>query len=65
MWHVQFVAEASATLGRRGRGQVEDVWLKSPLYPEYYLNTFHYQARAHAPCDSPPLGSPELSRSAT
>jgi hypothetical protein len=39
----QFVAEASATLTRRGRGQPEDVWLKSPLYPEYYLNTFHYQ----------------------
>ena len=42
----QFVAEASATLGRRGRGQPEDVWLKSPLYPDYYLNTFHYQVPA-------------------
>lgn len=40
---VQFVTEASATLKRRGTGTPEDVWLKSPLYPQYYLNTFHYQ----------------------
>ncbi|CAL8463579.1 g3113 [Coccomyxa elongata] len=39
----QFVAEATATLGRRSQGKPEDVWLKSPMYPDYYLNTFHYQ----------------------
>ncbi|EIE27631.1 S-adenosyl-L-methionine-dependent methyltransferase [Coccomyxa subellipsoidea C-169] len=39
----QFVAEASAALGRRDHGKPEDVWLKSPMYPDYYLNTFHYQ----------------------
>ena len=40
---MQFVAEATATLGRRSQGKPEDVWLKSPMYPDYYLNTFHYQ----------------------
>jgi hypothetical protein len=42
---VQFVAEASAALKRRGTGKPEDVWLKSPMYPDYYLNTFHYQVK--------------------
>ncbi len=42
----QFLTEAAATLGRRSRGKTEDVWLQSPLYPEYY-RTFHYQARGH------------------
>lgn len=42
---VQFVAEAAATLRRRDNGRPEDVWLKSPMYPDYYLNTFHYQVR--------------------
>lgn len=37
------MAEATATLGRRSQGKPEDVWLKSPMYPDYYLNTFHYQ----------------------
>ena len=41
---LQFLTEAAATLGRRSRGKTEDVWLQSPLYPEYY-RTFHYQAR--------------------
>ena len=50
---MQFVAEASATLSRRGRGQAEDVWLKSPLYPDYYLNTFHYQARHACTAQAP------------
>lgn len=50
---VQFVTEASATLKRRGVGKPEDVWLKSPMYPDYYLNTFHYQVQ---PCSaSPPV----------
>ena len=40
---LQFLTEAAATLGRRSRGKSEDVWLQSPLYPEYY-RTFHYQA---------------------
>ena len=39
----QFVSEASATLKRRAAGTAEDVWLKSNLYPDYYLNTFHFQ----------------------
>lgn len=38
-----FLREATSTLERRSRGTPEDVWLKSPLYPQYYLNTFHYQ----------------------
>ncbi len=29
----------------------EDVWLKSPMYPDYYLNTFHYQVRVPAICN--------------
>ena len=40
---VQFVSEASATLKRRAEGTAEDVWLKSNLYPDYYLKTFHFQ----------------------
>ena len=44
---VQFVSEASATLSRRAAGSAEDVWLKSNMYPDYYLNTFHYQVRHH------------------
>lgn len=43
---VQFVSEASATLKRRAAGTAEDVWLKSNLYPDYYLNTFHFQVRS-------------------
>jgi len=43
----QFVSEASATLSRRAAGSAEDVWLKSNMYPDYYLNTFHYQVRHH------------------
>jgi hypothetical protein len=40
---VDFVQEASATLKRRTVGSPEDVWLRSDMYPDYYLNTFHYQ----------------------
>ncbi|QDZ17740.1 S-adenosyl-L-methionine-dependent methyltransferase [Chloropicon primus] len=39
----RFLREAPRTLKRRSDGVAEDVWLKSPLYPEYYLNTWHYQ----------------------
>ena len=42
---MQFVSEASATLKRRAEGTAQDVWLKSNLYPDYYLNTFHFQVR--------------------
>ena len=61
---LQFVTEASATLKRRGVGKPEDVWLKSPLYPQYYLNTFHYQVlplRFPAPAqhvNPPPIAVP-------
>ena len=44
-----FVREAASTLERRNRGSPDDVWLRSPLYPEYYLNTFHYQVQPHRP----------------
>lgn len=40
----RFVREAVGTLKRRAAGEPEPVWLRSPLYPEYYLNTFHYQS---------------------
>lgn len=43
----RFVKEAIGTLSRRSRQQPEDIgiWLgaSSKLYPEYYLNNFHYQ----------------------
>ena len=38
-----FASEASNTLRRRFRGAPEKVWMQSSMYPEYYLNTFHYQ----------------------
>ena len=38
-----FASEASNTLKRRFGGTPEKVWLQSSMYPEYYLNTFHYQ----------------------
>lgn len=45
-----FISEAVSTLERRNRGSPEDVWLCSPLYPEYYMNTFHYQVSHSAQC---------------
>ena len=43
----RFVAEAVGTLGRRSRASADDVgvWMDADkaLYPEYYLNNFHYQ----------------------
>lgn len=38
-----FVGEAVSTLRRRVRSTSVGPWLKSPMYPEYYLNDFHYQ----------------------
>lgn len=46
---VDFVQEASATLQRRSTGNPEDVWLRSDMYPDYYLNTFHYQVHYISP----------------
>ena len=40
---MRFLREAPRTLSRRRQGEAEDVWLSSPLYPEYYMNTWHYQ----------------------
>lgn len=48
-WCAQFVTEAAATLARRNGGKPDDVWLKSHMYPDYYLNTFHYQVSLHRP----------------
>ncbi len=43
----RFVREAIGTLGRRARGDPEDVgiWMDAApgLYPEYYKNNFHYR----------------------
>lgn len=44
----RFVREAVETLGRRSRQKPEDVgvWMQADgkLYPDYYLNNFHYQS---------------------
>jgi len=40
----RFLREAPRTLERRTVGETDtSVWLKSSLYPDYYLNTWHYQ----------------------
>ena len=43
----RFVREAIGTLGRRARGDAEDIgiWMDAGpgLYPEYYKNNFHFQ----------------------
>ena len=41
---LQFVREAADTLARRNAQASTGVWLDSPLYPDYYKNTFHYRA---------------------
>ena len=38
-----YVNAAVGTLQRRAAQRPDDVWLKSELYPDYYLNTWHYQ----------------------
>ena len=59
-----FLREAAATLRRKKDGQPEEMWLGSPLYPPYYLATWHYQtdgwlssasAQARPPCHCAPL----------
>lgn len=40
---VSFATEASDALRRSVAGAPEKVWLQSSMYPQYYLNTFHYQ----------------------
>lgn len=42
----RFVTEAFQTLDRRDKGSPDPVWLQSGMYPQYYLNTFHYQVLA-------------------
>ena len=37
------MAEAAGILERRGKNQTEPIWMNSNLYPEYYMNTWHYQ----------------------
>ena len=39
----RFLTEAPKTLKRRTTGVADDVWLKSTLYPDYYMNSWHYQ----------------------
>lgn len=46
---VRFLSEAKSTLEKHTSSAKQEhptdskVWLNSPLYPDYYLNTFHYQ----------------------
>jgi ubiquinone/menaquinone biosynthesis C-methylase UbiE len=40
---LRFLREAPKTLKRRTTGVAEDIWLKSHLYPDYYMNSWHYQ----------------------
>ncbi|KAK9867234.1 hypothetical protein WJX84_008109 [Apatococcus fuscideae] len=39
----RFLTEAFQTLDRRDLGKPDPVWMQSGMYPDYYLNTFHYQ----------------------
>ena len=51
----RFVREAVRTLGRRAVEAEPKVWLdaaSSKLYPEYYLNDFHYQTDGWLSADS-------------
>jgi len=41
---LRFLREARATLARRDAGTPEQLWMSSPLYPSYYLNSWHYQS---------------------
>lgn len=44
----RFLREAAATLGRRDAAaagaEATPLWLRSPLYPEYYVNAWHHQS---------------------
>ena len=39
----RFLREAAATLSRRG-GDAQPLWLRSPLYPSYYMSSWHHQS---------------------
>lgn len=39
----RFISEAVGTLRRRRVGRPDEIWLNSELYPDYYLQTWHYQ----------------------
>ena len=41
-----FMQEAAHTISRRtlGDAAATDVWLQSKLYPDYFMNTFHFRA---------------------
>lgn len=41
---LRFIAEADNTLKRRRDARPETLWMESALYPDYYMNTFHYQS---------------------
>lgn len=47
---VSFATEASDALRRSMAGTPEKVWLQSSMYPQYYLNTFHYQVMLLLTC---------------
>ncbi len=38
-----FITETLHVLDRRDAGKPDPVWMVSGLYPDYFLNTFHYQ----------------------
>lgn len=48
----RFLSEAVKTLDRRTKQQADPVWLKSDLYPPYYLNTWHFQTDGWLSTDS-------------
>lgn len=39
----RFLREAVKTLDRRSKQVPDPIWLRSELYPAYYLNSWHYQ----------------------
>ena len=39
----RFLREAPRTMKRRTKGVADNVWLDSSLYPDYYMNSWHYQ----------------------
>ncbi len=54
-----FMREASMTLDRREQRAATDVWLQSNLgYPDYSLNTFHYQVAPPPPVQPSPSPLP-------
>lgn len=49
---LRFVGEAMKTLGRREDQKLPGIWLRSPFYPEYTKNDFHYQTDGWMSSDS-------------